>query len=466
MFKHKIIIIGAGSASFGPTTLATIIRSADLHGSELILVDLDQNAANNAAIVAQRMNDAWQAGMTISATTERRQALPSATHVVVSIEVAPREELWRLDWEIPLRYGLRQPYAENGGPGGLMHTCRQVPAHLAIAKDMEALCPDAWMILFSNPLPRLCRAISKYSAIKVVGKCHQINVGYALVAALLRREYHIDVPENVVLHSNPDNFPTVYALSRAGREHFEITSAGLNHFIWLHDIRDRGTGQDLYPLLRRAIDDAPPTLEPLALDLFRIFGRLPISGDTHLSEYLPWLHDPVAGPWDTYRLPLYDWSGNEGVREALRTIMALMAGGDMPVDGMREADSEGAAELITALGSGKRYVDETVNVPNRGAIPGLPHETIVELPAVVGPFGIRPVQLEPMPAPIVELWRREAALVELVVDAAVLGDKTLALQALLLDPMINDIAAARAMLDDYLATFAPYLPQFGLEPEA
>lgn len=462
MFKRKIVIIGAGSASFGPTTLATIIRSDALHGSELILVDLDQTAADNAAAVARRMNDAWQANMTVAATTDRLEALPGATHVVLSIEVAPREALWRLDWEIPLRYGLRQPYAENGGPGGLMHTCRQVPAHLTIARDMEALCPQAWMILFSNPLPRLCRAIAKYTTIKVVGKCHQINVGYALVAALLRHEYHVDVPEDVVLHSDPGNFPVVYALSQAGREHFAITSAGLNHFIWLHDIRDRHTGQDLYPLLRQAIDDAPPTLEPLALDLFRIFGRLPIAGDTHLSEYLPWLHDPVAGPWDTYRLPLYDWSGNEGVREALHAIMALMAAGDMPVDGMREAQSEGAAELITALGGGESYVDETVNVPNRGAIPGLPDETIVELPAIVGPFGIRPMQLEPMPAPIIELWRREAALVELVVDAAVLGNRALALRALLLDPMINDIGAARAMLDDYLTTFAPYLPQFGL----
>ena len=187
MLKRKIVIIGAGSASFGPTTLSTIIRSDGLHGSELMLVDLDQGAADNAAAVAQRMNEAWQANMTISATTDRLAALPGATHVVVSIEVSPREALWRLDWEIPLRYGLRQPYAENGGPGGFMHTCRQVPAHLAIAKDMEVLCPHAWMILFSNPLPRLCRAIAKYTSIKVVGKCHQINVSYALVAALLRR---------------------------------------------------------------------------------------------------------------------------------------------------------------------------------------------------------------------------------------------------------------------------------------
>ncbi len=466
MTSRKIVIIGAGSASFGPTTLATIVRNEALRGSELALVDLDGSAAENAARVARRMNDAWTADMTISATTDRCEALPGATHVVVSIEVAPREELWRLDWEIPRRHGLRQPYAENGGPGGLMHACRQMPAHLAIARDMEALCPDAWLILFSNPLPRLLRAITKNTRIKAVGKCHQINVGYALAAALLAGRYGIPVAGDVVLHSDPGNFPTVHTLAQAGRQQFTFTSAGLNHFIWLLDIRDRATGEDLYPALRAAAgasaaeSQAPPSLEPLSLELFRLFGHLPIAGDTHLAEYLPWLHDPQAKPWETYALPLYDWSGNEGVREVLRVMMAAMAAGDLPVEGMRESLSEGATELIVALGGGEGYVDETVNVPNRGAIANLPAETIVEVPAVIGPFGIRPAQIGPLPEAIAELCRREAALVELVVDAAVSGDRALALQALLLDPMIGDIRRARVILDDYLTTFDAYLPQF------
>lgn len=466
MTFRKIVIIGAGSASFGPTTLATIVRNEALRGGELVLVDLDQEAVENAAHVARRMNEAWGAAMSISATTDRRAALPGATHVVVSIEVAPREELWRLDWEISLRHGLRQPYAENGGPGGLMHTCRQMPAHLAIARDMERLCPNAWLILFSNPLPRLTRAITKYTTIKTVGKCHQINVGYALAAALLARRYGIDVAGDVVLHSDPGNFSTVHTLAQAGRQRFTITSAGLNHFIWLLDIRDRNTGEDLYPALASAAgqsataSQAPRSLEPLSLELFRIFGRLPIAGDTHLAEYLPWLHDPLSKPWDTYSLPLYDWSGNESVRDVLRAMMAAMASGELSVDGMRDSLSEGATELIAALGGGESYLDETVNVPNCGAIANLPAEAIVEVPAVVGSFGIRPVQIGPLPPPIAELCRREAALVELAVDAAVTGNRTLALQALLLDPMVGDIARARALLEDYLDAFAPYLPQF------
>jgi alpha-galactosidase len=456
----KIVIIGAGSASFGPTTLATLIREPALRGSELALVDLHHDSLADVAAVAQRMSDAWGAEMSITASTNRNDVLAGADFVIVSIEIPPREVLWRLDWEVPTRHGLRQPYAENGGPGGLMHACRQIPPFMAIARDMEALCPDAWLVNFSNPLPRITRAVTKYSRIKVVGKCHQINVGYGIAAVLLRDRYGIDVPAGVNLHSDPANVVNNRTLAEAGRRHVRLTSSGLNHFIWLLDIHDRQTGEDLYPALRAAIDKAPPTLEPFSMDLFRVFGYCPLPGDTHLAEYMPYLHDPVARPWETYQLPLYDWSGNEGVREFLLKMMSDMAAGAMPVDGLREAESEGAAEVIVGIGTGNEYFDETVNVPNRGAIPNLPDETIVEIPAMVGSYGIRPVRVGPLPRGVAELCRREAELVEMVVDTAVSGDRTLALQTLLLDPMINDIGRARAVLDDYLRTFEAVLPQF------
>ncbi len=456
----KIVIIGAGSASFGPTTLATIIREPKLRGSELALVDLNEEALATVVKVAQRMSDAWESGMKITADTRRQAVLAGAKFVIVSIEVPPREQLWRMDWEIPLKHGLRQPYGENGGPGGLMHACRQIPPFMEIVRDMEQLCPQAWLINFSNPLPRITRAVTRYSSIRVVGKCHQIEVGYGITAVLLRHRYGIEVPAGVSLRSDPNNVATIHALAAAGRQHLVIKSAGLNHFIWLMDIRDKKTGEDLYPALRAALPHVPPTLEPFSMDIFRAFGYCPIPGDTHLCEYLPWAHDPVAKPWQAYPIHLYDWGGNEMVREFLHHMMAQMASGEMVVDGMRQAHSEGAVELITAIAGNENYYDETVNIPNRGAIANLPPEAIVEVPAVVSGLGVNGLRLGEMPEPVAELLRREAALVEMVVETAVTGDRHLALQTLLLDPMINDIGRARAILEDYLTQFAPYLPQF------
>lgn len=456
----KIVIIGAGSASFGPSTLATIIREPKLRGSELALVDLNEPALGIVVQVAERMSAEWGAEMSITASTNRKDVLAGAKFVVVSIEVPPREVLWRMDWEIPLKHGLRQPYGENGGPGGLMHACRQIPPFMEIVRDMEQLCPDAWLINFSNPLPRITRAVTKYSSIKVVGKCHQIDVGYGITAVLLRNRYGIEVPAGVSLRSDPDNVGTIHGLAAAGRHHFDIKSAGLNHFIWLMDIRDRQTGEDLYPALRQALQDVPPTLEPFSMDIFRALGYCPIPGDTHLCEYLPWAHDPVAKPWESYPIHLYDWGGNEMVREFLHNMMGQMASGEMSVEGMRSAHSEGAVELITAVSGNENYYDETVNIPNRGAIANLPPEAIVEVPALVSGLGVNGIRLGAMPEPIAELLRREAALVEMVVETAVSGDRHLALQTLLLDPMINDIGRARAVLDSYLTSFAQYLPQF------
>ena len=154
MLPTKIVVIGAGSASFGLNTLGSLLRSQHLRGSHLALVDLNAQALEQMGRLAERSNREWGAGMSISTHTDHRQALSGAKFVVLSIEVPPREVFWRSDFEIPLKYGVRQPYAENGGPGGFAHAARNIGPILRITRDMEQLCPDAWLINFTNPLMR------------------------------------------------------------------------------------------------------------------------------------------------------------------------------------------------------------------------------------------------------------------------------------------------------------------------
>ena len=458
--KEKIVIIGAGSASFGPSTLSSLMQSRKLAGSTVTLVDVDVAALGEMTLLAKRLNEEWRAGMTVEASADRREALPGAGFVIVSIEVPPRERLWRLDWEIPLKHGLRQPYAENGGPGGLVHAFRQIGPFLELVKDVEELCPSAWIVNFSNPLPRIVRAATKYSTVNIVGKCHQIEAGYGIAAVLLADHFGYDSPPSVHFYADPALSTAKRIMARLGRRSLEIRAAGLNHFTWMLEVRDRQTGEDLYPKLRAAADQAAADFEPLSMELFRIFGYCPVPGDTHLCEYLPWTHDVTARPWEHYDLHLYDWDGYEALRTSGRELVRQMASGACSLEELRDAPSEGATELIEAISQGESYYDEAINISNDGTIPNLPEEAIVEVPATVDGAGISGLNLGELPEPIAELCRREAALVELAVDAAVLGDRDLALQALLLDPMINDIGRARAILDDYLNTFAEFLPQF------
>lgn len=460
MNPTKIVVIGAGSASFGLGTLATIIRSEKLRGSTVSLVDIHRERLETMTTLARRLNREWEAGMTIESTTERAEALPGAEFVILSIEVGPREELWKLDWQIPIKHGLRQPYGENGGPGGFAHAARNIPVVLDVARDMERYCPAAWLINFSNPLPRLCLAVDRYTDVRVVGLCHQIWVAYIIVGTVLADELGIQVPAGLAMNSWPSSIPARREMAYRAYEKLDVKAAGLNHFTWMLDICHKETGADLYPLFVERFLEFDRGFQPVTQEMLRVFGVCPVPGDEHLAEYLPWMHDPLTKPWEKYEIELYAWDEQEERRaDGFREVTEMVAG-DAPINDLKHVQSEGAVEIIEGIKGTANTYTEAVNVPNDGHLTNLPYGAIVELPAVISGLGVQGLALGDLPEPVAELCRREVAVQSLVVDAAVWGDRELALQALLLDPMIDDIDRARAILDDYLETHADYLPQF------
>ena len=457
----KIVVIGAGSASFGLNTLAALINSPRLRGSHLALVDRDPAALDRVHALAQRLNRDWGAQMTFSAHTSHAPALSEASFVVLSIEVPPREALWRMDYEITLKYGLRQPYAENGGPGGFAHAARNIGPVMGIVRDMEMICPDALLINYTNPMMRICDAVARYSRIKVVGLCHQIQVGYAMVGLVLAEELGIDVPPGFIdTHADPHSHPPRTAVARQAMEKLHIVAAGLNHFTWMLSVHDKQSGADLYPLFAEKWAACDAAFEPLTRRVYDAFGLFPIPGDEHLCEYLPWLSDPQTKPWEKYEVSLYDWDFWAVDRGNGHAEIARMAAGEAPVDHLRAADSEGALEMISNIAGGTPHAHIAVNLPNQGAISNLPAGAIVETPGLVTGFGVQGVGVGALPAGIAELCRREISAAQLGVDAAVTGDRQAALQCLLLSPGVTDMDMAVQILDDYLTTYHEQLPQF------
>ncbi|HSJ59538.1 MAG TPA: hypothetical protein VLC95_20300 [Anaerolineae bacterium] len=457
----KIVCLGAGSAVFGLSNLATIVRSERLRGSEIVLVDIDPAGLETMTRLARLMNESWDAGRNVWSTTDRMEALPGADFVVASVQVGPREEVWELDWQIPLRHGVRQPYAENSGPGAFAHTARNAPLILAIAQDMERLCPDAWFLNFTNPMIRLTWVVHRYTRIKVVGLCHQLYWAYAMAGAVLADRWGLSYPDDFHVHTNYDNWANLVLGIMQGLACLDIKAAGLNHFSWVYDIRDKQTGEDLYPLLReRWLKGYRRSFEPLSREVFEVFGLMPTAGDAHLCEYLQWTHDPVRKPWEKYHLTPQNWDGNRQRRADRRAQALDIVEGRRPVDELKMAISEGVPEIVEAITFNTNAYHQQLNLPNNGLIPNLPADAIVEVPGVMSGMGIRGLNMPPLPEGIAELCRRELALSSITVDACVQGDRELALQALLLDPMINDIDTARAILADFLSTFAEYLPQF------
>jgi len=457
----KIVCIGAGSYSFGLTTLVSLLRSPTLKGGELVLVDRNEPHLAIMLPLVRWLNSVWDSQMHISAYTHHHDALKDAKFVVNAIEIGAREDLWESDFRIPLKYGLRQPYAENGGPGGFAHAARNIMPIMEIAWDMETLCPDALFINFTNPMQRICAALHRHSKIKVVGLCHQLGAGYAMVGKALAKDLAIAVPPSFTsTHANPRYIPGMTATSLQALEKIKITAAGVNHFTWMLAVRDRQTGEDLYPLFRQRWRELPESFEPLTRRVFDAFELFPIPGDEHLCEYLPWVSDPITKPWEKYEIELYEWQQHSQEREDKWHELEEATQHKSNPEEYVPSYSEGALEVIENIQKDSDFLWEAVNIPNMGQISNLPKGAIIELPGVLNAEGVTGMPVGTMPEGIAELLRREITVSHLTADAVVEGDRDLALQALLLDPVIRDMDIADQILTDYLTSYKQYLPSF------
>lgn len=453
----KIVVIGAGSASFGLSTLAGLIRDKDLHGCELCLVDIHQEGLDAICNLACRINLEWGAEMHISASVNRKEALPNADFVILSIAV-DRENRWRIDHELAKEYGIMH-YAENGGPAALFHTARNLAQIMPILKDMEQYCPRAKLLNFTNPVPRIALAARRYSSIDTVGICHQLSFGYMMAGYVLARDLGIHAPKDYRFVWTDESSDIEKSIVDQAKEKLDISAAGINHFTWMLDVRTKG-GEDIYPLLKKRFLEAPPDFEPLTQEMIRIFDCVPVPGDCHMCEYLPYTHNMHRNTWAKYNIQMYDLERGANNREKLWNTILQMGEGTIPADSIREARTERAELIIGAMASNAHAYEPAVNIPNRGYIENLPADAIVEVPAVIDAAGIRGVGVGNLPEPVAELCRRQIAVAELSVKAGVEGDRRAAIEALAIDPMIDDPALATTLFERYLDAHRNYLPQF------
>jgi alpha-galactosidase len=433
MRNVKIVVVGIGSASFGPKTLGDIFTRPELAGSELWLVDINPDALEWMGRLAQKLNEQWSCGLSVHQTTDLSQALPDADFVICMLE-ASRDQLWQLDMQIPHKYGVMQVLGENGGPGGLSHTLRTAPLVLAVAQQMEQYCPQAWLLNYTNPVPRICRAISKYSNIKAIGFCHGIGGTIKTIGQILEVE-----PEAL-----------------------DVKAAGLNHFHWVLDVRLQESGEDLYEALRQREPEFEPEQRHLWRDLFRRLGYFPFPSDDHIGEYLPFMHVREFGSWEKYGHDhaLLHWDGEGDRRGDMWGRIRQLVGGEESIESLRQGSGERAINVLLAIRDNLNSYELALNIPNKGYITNLPDGCTVEVPASVSGFGVDGLTVGDLPASVAGLCNTQAYVAELAVDAAVKGERAIALQALLADPVVNDIDVAEKILDEYLSVHAAWLPQF------
>jgi len=416
----KVVLIGAGSAFFGLPTFRDIFTTPQMKGAQLVLVDIDEQNLDRMYALAHRLNEHTGFGLRIAKTTQRREALAGADFVISCIAIE-RCELWRQDFEIPKKYGIRHCLGENGGPGALFFGMRTIPAVMDIVHDMEELCPDAWFMNFSNPESRIVLAVSRYTNIKCIGLCHGIFMAQQQMARILGRD----------------------------ADSIEIFGAGMNHFQWILSVRDRQTGEDLYPEFREKEASYDPAFMPYVRKMYRIFGLYPTCSDDHMGEYQAYGYE--AGEHG------YDFEEDARVRaDMLRQIDAIMAG-TQDIDEWLVPSGEKAVEVLTGIFFNERRYIPSAIVYNDGAISQLPADVAVEIPVVVDANGVHKEMIRNMPDGVIGLMNQQVSAQRLSVLAALEGSKELALQALLCDPVINSTQAAIGLLEELFEINRKYI---------
>lgn len=421
----KIVFIGAGSASFGVHMFRDMFASKKLKGSTLTLVDTNPETLERMYGLAKFMNEERGAGIIVERATDRRAALPGADFVLNSVAI-DRTKLWRLDFEVPKKYGIRHTLGENGGPGGLFFTLRTLPLIFDFVRDMEELCPNAFFLNYSNPESRIILALGKYSPIKSMGLCHGIFLARWFVGTIM---------------GMADKEP---------EQKLDLWAAGLNHFQCVTHIRDRATGKDMYPLLREKNKTYDPSMQPLTRRLLSDFGYWLTCSDDHLGEYIPYGYE--GGEHG------FDFDGEDNWRVKLQSIIDdTVSGKQKAPDEWYTLSGERGVTVIESIIHNEKHMIESGIVYNQGVIPNLPADLAVEVPVVCDAAGLHPVSLGPIPDPIAKLMHMQASVQQLTVEAAVHASKELALESLLIDPVINSTGAAHKILDELWEVNAPYI---------
>ncbi|MFX1571703.1 MAG: hypothetical protein ACFFB0_03065 [Promethearchaeota archaeon] len=438
--ETKIVLVGAGSTSFGPPMFNDIFLSDLLEGSTVVLHDLNKNKLEMVYDLLEIENQRKNNKLNLERTTNRAKAFKDADFIINSIEVGNRMELWHQDYEIPRKYGAKQILGECGGPGGSFHAWRIIPPIVEIVKDAEKICPNALLINFSNPLSRVCLAIKRsVKKLRFVGLCHQI-------AFLVR------------------HLPNIFEKSI---KELKMEVGGLNHFAFLLKLEDLVTGIDLVPTFNKQTLDYFRGYEhrfefsTLTFEVFKKFGWFCYAGDNHLGEYLQF------GEEFTKTQDMIDWINFIDVEGQLIYNKFLnyhkrLKRGRYPRGGILfgKTSGERAIPIIEAMIKDKNSYEFAVNIPNDNIIANLPQDLILECSATVNKNGIHGIKLGKIPRNIAALLRIEASIQDLCVDAVLNKSKDLAIACLATDPNVGSFEIAEDIFDEMSQLQSKYLPNF------
>ena len=433
----KITMIGAGSLVFCKTLSMDILSTAALQDSEICLMSRTKPKLDHMEAFLKRVVKENDLPTQVWSTLDRSEALRDADYVINMIQVGG-VDAFQTDYEIPLKYGVDQCIGDSLGPGGVFRTLRTAPILRDMIADMEALCPNALFLNYTNPMGACCNLLGRLTdQIQFIGLCHGVQTTLDLISR------YVDVP----------------------KEEIDFTCAGINHMAWFLSLKDKRDGRDLYGLFR-ALCEQPGYYvnEKVRCEVMRHFGYFMTESTGHLSEYVPWFRASERGR-NTY----CDEPGFGGATGAYYKFCRMIADKYAGVNYLETEDAEighRSAEYcshILEAHETDRPFRLQGNVRNDGYITNLPQGCCVEVPVIVDAHGIQPLRVGALPPQCAALNQTNITVQALTVEAALSGDPEYAMQAIAMDPLTSaccTLSEAREMTREMLAAQRQWLPQF------
>jgi alpha-galactosidase len=442
MSSFKIAIIGAGSIGFTRKLFTDLLCVPEFADIELALTDISQHNLDMIETILKRTVSANRLPMTVTATTDRREALEGARYVISCVRVGGLEA-YAHDIRIPLKYGVDQCVGDTICAGGILYGQRNIPVILDFCKDIrEVAAPGAKFLNYANPMAMNTWAAIEYGKVDTVGLCHGVQHGADQIAEVLG----------------------------AARHELDYVCSGINHQTWFIDLRVRGRRIDKDELV--AAFEAHPVYsrqEKVRIDVLKRFGVYSTESNGHLSEYLPWYRkrpDDI-GKW----IDLSNWiHGETGgyLRHSTETrnwfeteYPQFLEAAAKPIDPAARS-LEHASHVLEALETGRVYRGH-FNVRNDGVIANLPADAIIESPGFVDRFGINMVAGITLPEACAATCMASISVQRMSVHAAISGDLDLLKLAVLHDPLVGAICTPEEvwqMVDEMVVAQAEWLPQY------
>jgi alpha-galactosidase len=436
----RIAIIGAGSRGFGKGFVGDILQTPALAGCTLALMDVDRENLEVTATIARRLAAQLGVGATVEATTDRRAALDGADYVISTIQLYGLD-VWDQPMQIARKYGVDQVVGCTTGPGAAFAMARYMPVMLAICRDMEELCPHAWLLHYANPTSAISWALNRATKTKSIGMCHSVQ-------------------------------HTAMTLARYVGAPYEETGhwvAGINHQAWF--LRFEWRGQDAYPLLRERIEDPEvDELDPVRCEVMRRFGYFSTESSCHHSEYYPYFRKnaETIARFTPRRGPMAGMGKDFDNTSRWRTMLVergerLRAEATSPEPiALQPSSGEYVTGIINAMETNAPFRFNG-NVVNTGLITNLPPGSGVEVPCLVDNMGVHPCYVGELPETCAALNRMRAAGDGLMVKATLEGDRKALEQAIALDPLtaaMLTLDQVHRMVEEIFEVQRPYMPQF------